>query len=84
MRVVRAFTIGNPLGCQGSACGGDDHLAWKRPISSEVYRGLRTVGGVDLPSWVRVEGILVRTPVRSDMDRQCITIDQFIAAMASI
>ena len=39
---------------------------------------------VDLPSWVRVEGRLVRTPVRSDMDKQSITVDQFIAAMASI
>ncbi|RVW71075.1 hypothetical protein CK203_061493 [Vitis vinifera] len=26
-------------------CGGDDHLAWKRSISSEACRGLRTVGG---------------------------------------
>ena len=25
--------------------GGDDHLAWKRPVSSETYRGLHTVGG---------------------------------------
>ncbi|RVX23835.1 hypothetical protein CK203_000366 [Vitis vinifera] len=28
-------------------CGGDDHLAWKRPISSEACRGLRTVGGAE-------------------------------------
>ena len=28
-------------------CGGDDHLAWKRPVSSEACRGLRTVGGYD-------------------------------------
>ncbi|KAL6324413.1 hypothetical protein AAG906_013017 [Vitis piasezkii] len=26
-------------------CGGDDHLAWKRPIFSEVCRGLRTTDG---------------------------------------
>ncbi|RVW28175.1 hypothetical protein CK203_116878 [Vitis vinifera] len=26
-------------------CGGDDHLAWKRPVSSEECRGLRTAGG---------------------------------------
>ncbi|RVW28183.1 hypothetical protein CK203_113827 [Vitis vinifera] len=26
-------------------CGGDDHLAWKRPVSSEACRGLRTAGG---------------------------------------
>ncbi|RVW98301.1 hypothetical protein CK203_034285 [Vitis vinifera] len=25
-------------------CGGDDHLAWKRPISSKACRGLRTTG----------------------------------------
>ncbi|KAL6336206.1 hypothetical protein AAG906_011088 [Vitis piasezkii] len=55
-------------------CGGDDHLAWKRPVSSEMCRGLRTTGRpslrsfdqdflsytVDLPSWVRVERRLVR------------------------
>ncbi|RVW81563.1 hypothetical protein CK203_049478 [Vitis vinifera] len=28
-------------------CGGDDHLAWKRPVSSEACRGLRTAGGSD-------------------------------------
>ncbi|RVW69088.1 hypothetical protein CK203_063712 [Vitis vinifera] len=27
-------------------CGGDDHLAWKRPVSSEACRGLRTAGGI--------------------------------------
>ncbi|KAL6334524.1 hypothetical protein AAG906_018016 [Vitis piasezkii] len=26
-------------------CGGDDHLAWKHPVSSEVCRGLHTAGG---------------------------------------
>ncbi|RVX09935.1 hypothetical protein CK203_013071 [Vitis vinifera] len=26
-------------------CGGDDHLAWKHPASSEACRGLRTVRG---------------------------------------
>ncbi|RVW59020.1 hypothetical protein CK203_107794 [Vitis vinifera] len=26
-------------------CGGDDHLAWKHPVSSEACRGLRTAGG---------------------------------------
>ncbi|KAL6325530.1 hypothetical protein AAG906_023375 [Vitis piasezkii] len=25
-------------------CGGDDHLAWKRPVSLEACRGLRTIG----------------------------------------
>ena len=45
---VRAFTIGNLLRmsrkCMG---GGDDHLAWKHPVSSEVCKRLRTVGGYD-------------------------------------
>ncbi|RVW25745.1 hypothetical protein CK203_110123 [Vitis vinifera] len=27
-------------------CGGDDHLAWKRPVSLEACRGLRTAGGI--------------------------------------
>ena len=27
--------------------GGDDHLAWKRPISSEACKGLRTAGWYD-------------------------------------
>ena len=39
---------------------------------------------VDLPSWVRVEGILVRFSERSDMDQRVVTVDQFTAAMASI
>ena len=28
-------------------CEGDDHLAWKHPVSLEVCRSLRTVGGYD-------------------------------------
>ena len=28
-------------------CGGDDHLAGKRPVSSETCRRLRTTGGYD-------------------------------------
>ncbi|RVW32486.1 hypothetical protein CK203_081241 [Vitis vinifera] len=41
-------------------CGGDDHLAWKHPVSSEVCRGLRIIGGsidmssLGLASWIRV------------------------------
>ncbi|KAL6349653.1 hypothetical protein AAG906_041060 [Vitis piasezkii] len=27
-------------------CGSDDHLAWKRPVSSEECRGLRIAGGI--------------------------------------
>ncbi|RVW22918.1 Retrovirus-related Pol polyprotein from transposon 297 [Vitis vinifera] len=29
-------------------CGGDDHLAWKHPVSLEACRGLRTAGGAAL------------------------------------
>ncbi|RVW69186.1 hypothetical protein CK203_059579 [Vitis vinifera] len=35
-------------------CGGDDHLAWKRPVSSEVCRGLRTIGGILPHMWVHM------------------------------
>ncbi|KAL6334544.1 hypothetical protein AAG906_018883 [Vitis piasezkii] len=80
-------------------CGGDDHLAWKCPVSSEACRGLHTAGGylvlyalqdwffilsVDLSSWVRVKGRLVRFSERSGIDRRIVTVDQFTAAMASI
>ena len=27
--------------------GGDDHLAWKRPVTSKTCRMLRTTGGYD-------------------------------------
>ncbi|KAL6323313.1 hypothetical protein AAG906_029320 [Vitis piasezkii] len=27
-------------------CGGDNHLAWKHPVSSEACRGLHTIGGI--------------------------------------
>ncbi|RVW26287.1 hypothetical protein CK203_117751 [Vitis vinifera] len=91
-------------------CGGDDHLAWKCPVSSKACRGLHTAGGigssfsvwiyhlgleyrgaqylvlhtlqdwffilsVDLSSWVRVEGRLVRFSEISDMDRRIVTVD---------
>ncbi|RVW91589.1 hypothetical protein CK203_024289 [Vitis vinifera] len=74
-------------------CGGDDHLAWKRPVSSEACRGLHTAGGsidtFDLgsTSWIRVRGRLIRVSDQSDqsdMDSQVVTVDQFAAAMASI
>ena len=39
---------------------------------------------VDIPSWVRVEGKLIYTPMRSDMDQQSVTVDQFTTTMASI
>ncbi|KAL6324532.1 hypothetical protein AAG906_013344 [Vitis piasezkii] len=32
-------------------CGGDNHLAWKRPISSEACRGLCTTRGSRTP-WI--------------------------------
>ncbi|RVX12633.1 hypothetical protein CK203_011531 [Vitis vinifera] len=79
-------------------CGGDDHLAWKRPVSSEACRGLRTAGGYDHFCWgyfkvhpypfratlTLVEGRLVRVSDTPDMDQQVVTVDQFTAAMASI
>ncbi|RVW12756.1 hypothetical protein CK203_108644 [Vitis vinifera] len=74
-------------------CGGDDHLAWKRLVSSEACRGLHTAGGsidtFDLgsASWIRVRGRLIRVSDQSDqidMDSQVVTVDQFAAAMASI
>ncbi|RVW81595.1 hypothetical protein CK203_049447 [Vitis vinifera] len=75
---------------------GDDHLAWKRPVSLEACRGLHAVGGMiastrdplksthihlshldlvgsdfvhslDTPSWVRVEGRLVRYSERQGL-----------------
>ena len=46
LRDGRAFTIKKPLGnARKCMCGGDDHLAWKHPISLEACRGLRTAGG---------------------------------------
>ncbi|RVW21320.1 hypothetical protein CK203_105454 [Vitis vinifera] len=44
---LRGFTIGNPLGCEVVHVWSDDHLAWKRPVSSEACRGLRTAGGAE-------------------------------------
>ncbi|RVW78476.1 hypothetical protein CK203_050490 [Vitis vinifera] len=55
-------------------CGGDDHLVWKRPISSEACRRLRIAG----------EERLVQFSERSGMDQQVVTVDQFMAAMAFI
>ncbi|RVW22168.1 Retrovirus-related Pol polyprotein from transposon 17.6 [Vitis vinifera] len=79
-------------------CGGDDHLAWKHPVSLEACRGLRTTGGsiflvpsLDSPSWTRVRGRLTRVSDQPDqrvdqrdMDSQVVTVDQFAAVMASI
>ena len=42
------------------------------------------VHSLDTPSWVRVEGRLVRYSERQSMDQQVVTVDQFTAAMASI
>ncbi|KAL6325118.1 hypothetical protein AAG906_022685 [Vitis piasezkii] len=47
-------------------CGGDDHLAWKCPISSEACRGLRTSrGSIDTfvlgsASGIKMRGRLIR------------------------
>ncbi|RVW63443.1 hypothetical protein CK203_058595 [Vitis vinifera] len=71
-------------------CGGDDHLAWKRP-SSETCRGLCTIGGLGSTSWIRVGGRLIRVSDQldqrsdqRDMDSQIVTVDQFAEAMSSI
>ena len=42
------------------------------------------VHNLDTPSWVRVEGRLVRYSERSSMDQQVVTVDRFTTAMASI
>ena len=39
---------------------------------------------LDTPSWVTVEGRLVRYSERQSMDQEVVTVDQFMAAMASI
>ena len=39
---------------------------------------------VDLSSWVRVEGRLVHSSEKLDMDQRVVTVDQFTIAMASI
>ncbi|RVW60319.1 Ran-binding protein 1-like a [Vitis vinifera] len=72
---------------------GDDHLAWKRPVSLEACRGLRTTrGSIDmfnlgLTSWIKVRGRLIRVSDQLDqtyMDSQVVTVDQFDAATTSI
>ena len=40
------------------------------------------VHNLDMPSWVRVEGILYSE--RSSMDQQVVIVDQFMAPLASI
>ena len=49
-----------------------------------VLSGSDFVHSLDTPSWVRVEGRLVRYLERQSMDQQVVTVDQFTAAMASI
>ena len=49
-----------------------------------ISSGSDFVHSLDTPSWVRVEGRLVRYSERQSMDQQVITVDQFMAAMASI
>ena len=49
-----------------------------------VLSGSDFVHSLDTPSWVRVEGRLVRYSERQSMDQQVVTMDQFTAAMASI
>ena len=49
-----------------------------------ISSGSDFVHSLDTPSWVRVEGRLVRYSERQSMDQQVVTVDQFMAAMASI
>ena len=49
-----------------------------------VLSGSDFVHSLDTPSWVRVEGRLVRYSERQSMDQQVVTMDQFTTAMASI
>ncbi|KAL6348421.1 hypothetical protein AAG906_005729 [Vitis piasezkii] len=74
-------------------CRGDDHLAWKHPVSLEACRGLRgfTVTSLDSPSLIKIGGRLTRVSDQSDqrldqgdMDSQIVTVDQFAVALASI
>ncbi|RVW37109.1 hypothetical protein CK203_084554 [Vitis vinifera] len=56
-------------------CGGDDHLARKRPVSSEACRGLRTAGG-----GLFVVPVLVQCPGLSGIEVDsylCAAIDGF-------
>ncbi|RVW83075.1 hypothetical protein CK203_040749 [Vitis vinifera] len=55
LRDGRAFTIKKPPGnARKCMCGGNDHLAWKHPVSLEACRGLRTVGGFHSYTWVHL------------------------------
>ena len=49
-----------------------------------VLSGSDFVHSLDTPSWVRVEGRLVRYLERQSMDQQVVTVDQFTTVMASI
>ena len=49
-----------------------------------VLSGSDFVHSLDTPSWVRVEGRLVRYSERQSMDQQVVTMDQFTTVMASI
>ncbi|KAL6339451.1 hypothetical protein AAG906_032986 [Vitis piasezkii] len=72
-------------------CGGDDHLAWKCPsiwrrrgyLVLHALQDWFFILSVDLSSWVREEGRLVRFSKRSDMDEWVVIVDQFTGAMAS-
>ena len=49
-----------------------------------MFQDRRFILNLDLPSWVKVEGRLVRFSERSDMDQQVVTADEFTTVMASI
>ena len=49
-----------------------------------ISSGTDFVHSLDTPSWIRVEGRLVRASNTPDMDQQVVTVDQLTTAMASI
>ena len=55
-------------------CGGDDHLAWKRLVSSEACRGLRTVRGYDsfFQGSFKVHPLLFRVALTLQVEPQII------------
>ncbi|RVW69822.1 hypothetical protein CK203_061151 [Vitis vinifera] len=73
-------------------CRGDDHLAWKRPVSLEACRGLRTAGGESVRSWLspkshswrRVGGRLIRVDSYQSSDSSIEMLDELASTLASI
>ncbi|RVW64372.1 hypothetical protein CK203_047044 [Vitis vinifera] len=91
LRVARDFTIGNSLGCRGSACvevmttlHGSAPSLRRCAEGCVPPEGLVLHSQCGLPFWVRVEGSPVQFSKRSGIDQQIVTVDQFTTSMASI